>query len=659
MPFASPLSPPGERKVKTMPPSAIYDPPTPPLAPHDFPDPLSPTTPKRPRPRIRYSTSGESGSSDEPNSSDDEVPWWTFTNKGMIKMRQRTIRRKQPEEEAGKEGKTRRRFVPSRKSSRDDSGKESRRGSSPVKPPAEGSRPRSNLAPLWRRSSALPDEVHSDTEIPRRREFTRSNSAPGSAALGLTPHPLASMIVPKTTAEPVPIALESDPVLSRHTAKRQMTAPSFPRFRKLRSDLGHVSDSEAVPKPRRVQTAHRSQPPRTAEPLDSSVPRPRRLNSHMIKAQLERGTQHFAQWPHAGSWQDALYGRYDEPKVEEERERERSGETLVAEPPVSPRESRRKARRSRRYRQALVPPTPKGLGFSPQDETGGRWKEGKVNQTEFDWTSPGTANPSQHMPQPTGSTIPEGDERSPTRIEEKPKRKIQTGRTKRQGEDWKVRWKRMMFLDARLTILLRVMDIAVVATLLALSVSIRQELITLRLPGLIGPSTTLTIAFASFTLLHAATAIYREYFGKPIGLWGLRSKMLWVCLDLLFVALWSSALSLAANDYISTPLECTRDDPWWLPGLRSSYSQLLAELSGSGDMSGVTGADLIKATLGIVLPEQIVQAPLAREVCRRQSGCIALSLFALLLYAGNMVLSLFRIFETVRRSANVGRAIMV
>lgn len=188
-----------------------------------------------------------------------------------------------------------------------------------------------------------------------------------------------------------------------------------------------------------------------------------------------------------------------------------------------------------------------------------------------------------------------------------------------------------------------------------LTISIRQSLIQLRLPGLIGPSTTLIISFAAFTLFHAVTAIYREYFGKPIGLWGLRSKMLWVCLDLLFVGLWSSALSAATSDYISTPLMCTRDDPWWIHGLRSSYSDLLAETA----TGPATGADFIKATLGIILPEQILQAPLVREICGRQIGCIALSLFVLLLYAGNMVLSLFRIFETVRRSANVGRALMV
>lgn len=197
---------------------------------------------------------------------------------------------------------------------------------------------------------------------------------------------------------------------------------------------------------------------------------------------------------------------------------------------------------------------------------------------------------------------------------------------------------------------------------LALAITIRLELQSLNLPGLIGSSTTITISFASFTLLHGITAIYREYFGKPIGLWALRSKMLWVCLDLLFVALWSSALSVAINDYISTPLGCSSDDPWWFKGLYASYQNLLNGLNNSegvdnSDGGGITPVDFIKATLGIILPEQILQSGLAHQVCYRQRGTIALSLLSLLLYAGNMVLSLFRIFETVRRTANVSKAV--
>lgn len=160
-------------------------------------------------------------------------------------------------------------------------------------------------------------------------------------------------------------------------------------------------------------------------------------------------------------------------------------------------------------------------------------------------------------------------------------------------------------------------------------------------------------------------AIYREYFGKPIGLWGLRSKMLWVCLDIAFVALWSSVLSLSINDYISTPLQCDAGWPWWTAGLSSGYARLLQEIgldSADGDTGtgmGVTSADLIKATLGILLPEQVIRSRGAQSICFRQRGEIGLTLLSMLLYGGNMVLSLFRIFETVRRHAQQERPAMM
>jgi hypothetical protein len=202
---------------------------------------------------------------------------------------------------------------------------------------------------------------------------------------------------------------------------------------------------------------------------------------------------------------------------------------------------------------------------------------------------------------------------------------------------------------------------------LVLAVQIRLALDKLLVPGLIGASTTLIIAFSSLTILHVLTAIYREYFGRPIGLWALLSKMLWVCLDLLFIALWASALSLAINDYIATPLQCTALSPWWRRGLAEDYAQLLDSLqiiNSSKNAStlyntAVTSSEMIAHTMGVVLPMEVVGSGLAHEACRRQVGCIALSLLALLLYGGNMVLSLFRIFETVRRTTNVGRAVMV
>lgn len=180
----------------------------------------------------------------------------------------------------------------------------------------------------------------------------------------------------------------------------------------------------------------------------------------------------------------------------------------------------------------------------------------------------------------------------------------------------------------------------------ALAITIREQLFDLRLPGLMGPSTTLIIAYSCLTIIHIFVAVYREYFGRPIGLWGLRSKMLWVCLDLLFVALWSSGLTLQINDLIDTPLDCVQTSAWWEEGRSAEYAALLDDLD-----IGVT------EPLGIILPDVITASSVAREACRRQEGGIALALMTLLLYGGNMVLSLFRIFETVRRTAHVDRAV--
>lgn len=134
--------------------------------------------------------------------------------------------------------------------------------------------------------------------------------------------------------------------------------------------------------------------------------------------------------------------------------------------------------------------------------------------------------------------------------------------------------------------------------------------------------------------------------------------MLWVCLDLLFVALWSSALTLQINDLIDTPLDCVRQAAWWEEGRSAEYADLLEDL----DVLRASGRDLqdlgVSETLGIILPDEVTSSSLAREACRRQEGGIALALMTLLLYGGNMVLSLFRIFETVRRTAHVDRAVM-
>jgi hypothetical protein len=353
-----------------------------------------------------------------------------------------------------------------------------------------------------------------------------------------------------------------------------------------------------------------------------------------------------------------------------------------ASTPATPPVRRGKSKR-RKYRPAIAPPTPSGLGFTAAEKGHGRhnesWKQGRVVEEGFDWGGGGLNGHGHDRITEEGDLSINRTETRQTNNEkaggltqkstEKVKRKVQ----RNDGLDWKQRLRRKLFLDARVTIWIRFVNLAVVVCSLGkssyarysstelmsgLAVTIRNELFSLSLPGLMGPSTTLVIAYSCLTVVHIFIAVYREYFGRPIGLWGLRSKMLWVCLDLLFVALWSSALTLQINDLIDTPLDCVAQSAWWEEGQSAQYASLLDNL----DLLRANDAESpelgVSDTLGIILPDVITSSDLARAACRRQEGGIALALMTLLLYGGNMVLSLFRIFETVRRTAHVDRAVM-
>jgi hypothetical protein len=52
------------------------------------------------------------------------------------------------------------------------------------------------------------------------------------------------------------------------------------------------------------------------------------------------------------------------------------------------------------------------------------------------------------------------------------------------------------------------------------------------------------------------------------------------------------------------------------------------------------------------VPDLVQHSHVVEDVCNRQIACFAISIVALLLYCGNTILSLFRVFETVRRTAS-------
>ncbi|WVQ71192.1 hypothetical protein IAR50_000717 [Cryptococcus sp. DSM 104548] len=858
------------RKLRTVPPMAIFEPPTPPPAEQALPHgqaetqlaatdhtPIIPTSSRAIR--YRYSDSSSNQSSADDSSSDETPPWWTFTQRGMARIKHKTLHKHghggkdtEREDEGGltegvteaesgrDEGRPRKKasyFSASRRSSKDTPGS-GRRTASPSRilgynrhsshraDPANNTTPTLKLSSAFKKGSTtrlepvttnlrpIKSNVGTDGQrvagrkppLKRMDSAPAATSSPTSPIFPSSPSPGLTTLVDQPLRDPqAPIVLGREvagasPSTSptRRTARRQLTAPAFPRFFRSRDtgtgdEQSEETDPEPFPlaKPRPRSTLTTSSIPEPSQtnfnltpgqdPNDPSSsptrPKYKRKGSHRLRINLPPPlTQHFANnfqngWPHAGSWQDALYGYYEEPQKmrqgsttaggfapgvsegggagagsasegegrsrskKKKKERRKSSKvpgiesippsphegdiesSAEQQPPTTAGSKRSKAKKQKRF-EAMAPPTPSGLGFTPRhsgegpreypwdgmngenektegsEEKAGKEANGEKLQGDHnlhpDPLHQPNANLARHTTRGTitNTTVDENDATSSAFDSSRGKRgfrlfaKRQRPNEKRMDLNlsWRKRWKRVLFLDARVTIWVRLINLVVVVIALGLSIQIRLNLISLRLPGVLGSSTTLIISYATTTILHGLTAIYREYFGRPIGLWGLRSKMLWVCLDLLFVALWSSALSLSINDLIATPLECSADAAWWRNGLASDYALLIGEMEAdaeaaanatladnssaittalSTDLLGVTSPSLITTSLGITLPTSITASHLARQVCRHQSACIALSLLALLLYGGNMVLSLFRIFETVRRTGNASRAVNV
>ncbi|GHJ83935.1 hypothetical protein NliqN6_0337 [Naganishia liquefaciens] len=172
-----------------------------------------------------------------------------------------------------------------------------------------------------------------------------------------------------------------------------------------------------------------------------------------------------------------------------------------------------------------------------------------------------------------------------------------------------------LMFDARSTIYLRMLTLVGVVGALGLGCKLFQLEEQSDLDGILGSAPILSISYGSVSVIHCLLVMFREAFGKPIGLWEVRSKMLWVCLDLFFIALWSSDLSLTISDYMSTPLQCSSVNPWWT----------------SNDYT-------------ISLPSVITRSSQKDDMCNRQAALIAFVIFSLIMYVFGMVISLFKIF---------------
>ncbi|GMK60038.1 hypothetical protein CspeluHIS016_0902550 [Cutaneotrichosporon spelunceum] len=761
------------RRVRTVPPSARLDPPTPTGESHPTFDTARIENPKQRKRRFRsyWSSTDDSDSDDESSSDDDEPPWWTFTQNGVAKLRSRWNEQPISPPATGSVSETHDDSVASGAESGRDSGRataKTRRRLPFATPPRQNSagsststRAREAASRIFHPRPLRQTWMRGSTDIvepPQAEDIdSRSTSAPDPEELPNNKD--VTLNSPQLNDDAGDHnAIDHGACHETDTPRASMTGrPKPKRFlsmpQRRSQDDAALTDSETITlsrmraKQRLWPALHR---PLTEEDgnevaaesdtaAEAAVrPRHRRINTQNLRLRIPANvSEHFAGgWPHAGSWQHALhYGLMDEdekprrhsmepPNVD--RHRDNGGNALVEEPdnispqdgsthadegangPVSahghsesvhrrhvvghvhtssvhsrssvhghghghglrtsmndadsstskprtklhldlsnldapPRAQRKsRSRRTRRYRPALMPPTPRAhvLSFNQSRTVIENWGDNARPTPDPDTNPFDRVNPFDRI-----------DEECPYSDDARSEKVGMFGRRRSVRPldrlDRRNRLRRMLFLDARVTIYIRFFNLGIAVTLLALSVTIRQKIDQLGLSGVIGPSTTLIIAYSSLTIVHVLTAMYREYYGRPIGLWGLRSKMLWVCLDLLFIALWSSGATLAINDYINTPLDCTPLMPWWSHGIEYTNTPSTSLLSFAVFESTVPVSESAKLS------------DVARSVCRRQAGCFAVALVALLLYCGNMVLALFRIFETVRRTANPIRTVSV
>lgn len=374
--------------------------------------------------------------------------------------------------------------------------------------------PRMILDPPIRQSST-------NSSPPRRKKRVEINAPAMSRSTSEPSSPVNKTInLPSSEPQlqpPPPIALsgnQSDPTISQQSQARKKLTPIQTRFLR-RPELGEaITDSETGdelrrPKPRgfRASTLNISG---SADDTDGATSRRAAIKKQAskLKANLApQVSQHFNGWPQAGSWQDVYYGIHDEPEPMSDpgvlrpgrsnkpsskpsslknirRDRFATPDNTDHEMEVPSEAAMRKKNRQRRYRHALSPPTPSGLGFEPKDNGEGavaKWKEGRIGpqQNGFDWSQgrrEGTIDENQEdlsraptnitgleaMNEKTGAG--EGVTQVPRRwYTSRAKRRLEAERGQRfEHIPIKKKLRRMLFLDARVTIWIRALNLAVV-----------------------------------------------------------------------------------------------------------------------------------------------------------------------------------------------------
>ncbi|KAL5495145.1 hypothetical protein ACEPAI_607 [Sanghuangporus weigelae] len=201
----------------------------------------------------------------------------------------------------------------------------------------------------------------------------------------------------------------------------------------------------------------------------------------------------------------------------------------------------------------------------------------------------------------------------------------------RKRSKWYRRRKRLrMFIlsNTYVPLLFRVINITLTTAALAVAIKIRQKEKHYGVMGAVGASPTLVIIFAPPTLVHVLSAIYLEYFGRPLGLWRTSGKLFHTLSETFFICMWSAALSLCFDNFFTSMLNCVPESAmsWYneIPRtMPDGYPNLGRGEGQPGDY-----------------------------ICDSQVALICLVFLGLVMYCMNLFISLFRIIEKVKYHSN-------
>ncbi|GAA6005121.1 hypothetical protein JCM10207_008514 [Rhodosporidiobolus poonsookiae] len=166
----------------------------------------------------------------------------------------------------------------------------------------------------------------------------------------------------------------------------------------------------------------------------------------------------------------------------------------------------------------------------------------------------------------------------------------------------------------------RIINLVLIGCTLGLAAHIRVQEANNGVIGIIGTSTLFAIIVAPFAIVHIFVTLYIEYFGLPIGLWKISTKMFYTLTDLLFICFYSAGLSLTFDDLFTSSLQCTDFTPY------SRYNEPPPATTGTAQIEGT----------------------LADSICSQQIAQVCFVFISVLFYIFQLTLSLFRIFHKVQ-----------